>query len=106
VHSRLSVLKLLNYQITRLPNPLYFVLGLAAGGSWAQKPVVLPLSIQQVQKPPQCTVALQVVPQAPGKAFVFVLNCRAEIVPAQRTAVAIVARNVFLIVLLIIHSPW
>jgi hypothetical protein len=105
MYSQLSVLKLLNYQITPITKSLYFVFGLAAGGSCAQKPVVCPLSIQQVQRPPQCTVALHVVPQAPGKALVSVFNCRAEIVPAQRTAVAIAAMNVFLIVLLMIHSP-
>jgi hypothetical protein len=117
VHSRLSVLKLLNYQITPITkSPLihshsrnsrptrvgssYFVLGLAAGGSCAQKPVVLPLSIQHVQSPPQCTVALHVVPHAPGKPAA-VRNCRAETVPASRTVATMVANNVFLPIFLI-----
>src|SRR5579864_4984891 len=104
MHSQLSVLKLLNYQITRLPISLYFVLGLAAGGSWAQKPVVWPLSIQHVQRPPQCTVALHVVPQAPGKAWTPVFNCRAEMVPASRTVATMVANNVVLPIFLIMGS--
>jgi hypothetical protein len=82
----------------------YFVLGLAAGGSCAQKPVVWPLSLQQVQRPPQCTVALHVVPQAPGKPWAAVFNCRAETVPASRTVATIVANNVFLPIFLIMYS--
>jgi hypothetical protein len=41
-------------------------------------------------------------PISPG----LLCSCRAETVPAQRTAVAIAARNVFLIVLLMIHSSF
>jgi hypothetical protein len=78
----------------------YFVLGLAGGGSCAQKPVVWPVSLQQVQRPPQCTVALHVVPQKPG-ALAGVRNCRAETVPASRMVAAIVANNVVLPILLI-----
>src|ERR1700704_1994734 len=97
MHSWLSVLKLLDYKIPLIRS--YFVLGLAGGGSCAQKPVVLPVSIQHVQRPPQCTVALHVLPQKPGAP---VFNCRAETVPAHRTAAAIAARIVLLIVLLMI----
>src|SRR5579864_780330 len=99
MHSQLSVLKLLNYQITRLPISSYFVLGLAAGGSCAQKPVVWPLSIQHVQRPPQCTVALHVVPHIRGK-LRSVRNCRAETVPASRTVATMVANNVVLAIFL------
>jgi len=86
--------------VTQIFGFSYFVFGLAAGGSWAQKPVVLPLSIQQVQRPPQCTVALHVVPQAPGKALASFFNCRAETVPIQRTAMMIVANEKFWMVFL------
>jgi hypothetical protein len=99
--------RFLNYLITKLPDNQitllcsYFVLGLAAGGSWAQKPVVWPLSLQHVQSPPQCTVALHVVPQAPGKLWAAVFNCRAETVPASRTVATIVANNAVLPIFLI-----
>jgi hypothetical protein len=78
----------------RTAGSTYFVLGLAGGGSLAQKPVV-PLSIQQVQVPPQCTVALQVVPQE-GIDLAGVLNCPAETVPANRTVATIAANSVVL----------
>jgi hypothetical protein len=49
----------------------------------------------------QGRVALHVPPQVdPWTPF---RNCRAETVPTHRTAMAIAARNVFLIVLLMIH---
>jgi hypothetical protein len=49
----------------------------------------------------QGRVALQVPPQVdPWTPF---RSCRAETVPTHRTAMAIAARNVFLIVLLMIH---
>jgi hypothetical protein len=82
----------------------YFVLGLAAGGSLAQKPVGPP-SVQQVQRPPQCTVALHVVPQKP-MAWESVFNCRAETVPAQRTAMAIAANEKFRMVFFMIGPPF
>jgi hypothetical protein len=52
----------------------------------------------------QGRVALQVPPQVdPWTPF---RSCRAETVPTHRTAMAIAARNVFLIVLLMIHFPF
>jgi len=53
----------------------------------------------------QWTVVLH-VPLQTGSKLAGVCNCRAETVPTQRTAAAIAASNVFLIVLLIIHSPF
>jgi hypothetical protein len=58
-----------------------------------------------MQPPLQCTVALH-APLQTGSRLVGVRSCRAETVPAQRTAIAIAARNVFLIALLMIHSPF
>jgi hypothetical protein len=58
-----------------------------------------------MQPPVQCTVVLH-APLQTGSRFVGVRSCRAETVPAQRTAMAIAARNVFLIVLLMIDSPF
>lgn len=55
--------------------------------------------------PLQGMVALH-VPLQTGSKLARVRSCRAETVPAQRTAVAIAARNVFLIVLLMIHTPF
>lgn len=49
---------------------------------------------------PQCTAALHVVRQAPGKPLVSVLNCLAEIVLAQRTVATMVAKNVVLAIFL------
>ena len=83
------------------PLPSYFFGGLSGPGSLTHAPDV-PLKIWQMQTPPQCFVALQVPVQA-GNTVDFFCNCRAETVPAQRTAMAIAARNVFLILLLMIH---
>ena len=58
-----------------------------------------------MQPPVQCTVALH-APLQTGSKLAGVVSCRAETVPAQRTAVAIAARNVFLIFLLMVHSPF
>jgi hypothetical protein len=66
---------------------------------------VVPLKIWQMQGPLQWTVVLH-VPLQTGSKLAGVRSCRAEIVPAQRTAAAIAARNVFLIVLPMIHSPF
>jgi hypothetical protein len=78
--------------------------GLTGPGSLTHAPEV-PLKIWQMQAPLQGFVALHVPVQA-GSRLADVRSCRAETVPAQRTAVAMAARNVFLIVLLIIHSPF
>lgn len=82
------------------PLPNYFFGGLRGPGSLTHPPVV-PVSIWQMHAPLQGMVALQ-VPLHTGSRLVGVRSCRAETVPAQRTAVAIAARNVFLIVLLMI----
>jgi hypothetical protein len=58
-----------------------------------------------MQGPLHGLVALHVPTQA-GNKLAGVRSCRAETVPAQRTAAAIAASSVFLIVLLIIHSPF
>jgi hypothetical protein len=58
-----------------------------------------------MQAPLQGIVALHVPLQA-GIRLAGVRSCRAEIVPAQRTAMAIAARNVFLIVFLIFTSSF
>jgi len=58
-----------------------------------------------MQAPLQGLVALQ-VPLHAGSRLAGVRSCRVETVPAQRTAVAIAARNVFLIILLMIHSSF
>jgi hypothetical protein len=67
------------------------------------EPPVVPERISQRQPPVQGFVALH-VPRQTGSRLACFCNCRAETVPAQRTAVAIAARNVFLILLLMIHS--
>ncbi len=84
--------------------PNYFFGGLSGPGSLTHPPV-FPLNIWQRQGPLQWTVVLH-VPLQTGSRLAGVCNCRAETVPAQRTAAAIAASNVFLIVLLIIHSPF
>jgi len=58
-----------------------------------------------MQAPLQGMVALQ-VPLQTGSRLACVRSCRAETVPAQRAAMTIAARNVFLIVLLIIQPPF
>jgi hypothetical protein len=78
----------------------YFVGVLSGPGSLTHPPVV-PLRISQMQAPLQCTVVLH-VPLQTGSRLVGDRSCRAETVPAQRTAMATAARNVFLIVLLMI----
>jgi hypothetical protein len=78
--------------------------GLTGPGSLTHAPEV-PLKIWQMQAPLQGFVALH-VPVHAGSRLADVRSCRAETVPAQRTAVAMAARNVFLIVLFIIHSPF
>jgi hypothetical protein len=82
----------------------YFFGGLTGPGSLTHPPVV-PVKIWQMQGPLQGLVALQ-VPVHAGNSLAFICSCRAETVPAQRTAVATAARNVFLIVLLMIHSSF
>jgi hypothetical protein len=91
-------------RMPRHPLPNYFLGGLSGPGSLTHPPVV-PVRIWQMHAPLQGMVALQ-VPLHTGSRLVGVRSCRAETVPAQRTAVAIAARNVFLIVLLMIHSPF
>ncbi len=88
----------------RHPLPNYFFGGLTGPGSLTHPPVV-PVRIWQMQAPLQGLVALQ-VPLHAGSRLAGVRNCRAETDPAHRTAIAIAARNVFLIVLLMIHSPF
>jgi len=88
----------------RHPLPNYFFGGLSGPGSLTHPPVV-PVKIWQMQPPLQGMVALQ-VPLQTGSKLPRVRSCRAETVPAQRTAMANAARNVFLIVLLMIHASF
>jgi hypothetical protein len=88
----------------RQANCGYFAVGRSGPGSLTHPPVV-PLKIWQMQAPLQGLVALH-VPLQNGSKLDGVRSCRAETVPAQRTAVASAARNVFLIVLLMIHSSF
>jgi hypothetical protein len=76
-----------------------FAGGLTGPGSLTHAPEV-PLKIWQMQTPLQGFVALQVPVQA-GTRLGFFCNCRAETVPAQRTAVTITASKVLLLVLLL-----
>jgi hypothetical protein len=59
---------------------------------------------EQKQPLAQGRVALQVPPQVvePWESF---RNCRAETVPAERTAVIMAIRNVFLMILFVINTP-
>ena len=70
-----------------------------------QKPVVDSSGKAQMQPLLQGLFAPQLPPQV-AEAFASLRNCRAETVPAQRTAVTMAIRNVFLMVFLIIklHS--
>jgi hypothetical protein len=88
----------------RHPLANYFFGGLSGPGSLTHPPVV-PVRISQMQAPLQCTVVLH-APLQTGSKLADVRSCRAETVPAQRTAPAIAARNVLLILLLMIHSPF
>jgi hypothetical protein len=79
-----------------------------APGMGCDEQNVLPVSIRTTQMQPvlQGLVALQPPPQL-ANPLVSVRSCRAETVPAQRTAVTITARNVFFIVFLpMIHLPF
>jgi len=86
------------------PLPSYFFGGWSGPGSLTHPPVV-PLKIWQMQGPLQGLVALH-VPVHVGRRLGFLCNCRAETVPAQRTAATMAARNAFFIVLLMIHSSF
>jgi len=88
----------------RHPLPSYLFGGLTGPGSLTHPPVV-PLKIWQMQGPLQGLVALH-VPVHAGNSLAFICSCRAETVPAQRTAVAIAARNMFFNLLLMIHSSF
>jgi len=90
-------------RMPRHPLPGYFFGGLSGPGSLTHPPVVP--NIWQMQGPLHGLVALH-VPLQTGSRLADVCNCRAETVPAQRTAVTIAANNVFLIVLLMVHSPF
>ncbi len=86
----------------------YFTRGCAGPGSLTHPPVV-PLRISQRHGPAQCTVRLQ-VPLQTGRILVGVRSCRAETVPAPRTAAAIAAKNAFFSILFMIdfsflHKP-
>ena len=70
-------------------------------GCVEQKPVVDSSGKAQMQPLLQGLFAPQLPPQV-AEAFASLRNCRAETVPAQRTAVTIAIRNVFLMVFLII----
>jgi hypothetical protein len=83
----------------------YFLGGLSGPGSLTHPPVV-PVRISQMQPPLQGMVALH-VPLHTGSKLAGVRSCRAETVPALRTAATIAASNIFLIVsLLMVHSPF
>ena len=100
----IALLKAKEQRMPRHPLPSYFFGGLSGPGSLTHPPVV-PIRISQRQPPVQGFIALH-VPRQTGSRLACFCNCRAETVPAQRTAVAITARNAFLIVLLMIHSPF
>ena len=70
-------------------------------GCVEQKPVVDSSGKAQMQPLLQGLFAPQLPPQV-AEAFASLRNCRAETVPAQRTAVTIAIRNVLLMVFLII----
>jgi len=71
----------------------YFFGGLTGPGSLTHAPEV-PVNIWQMQPPLQGTVALH-VPLQTGSKLVGVRSCRAETVPAQRTAMIIAANEKF-----------
>jgi hypothetical protein len=101
-NKRLEVPK--QWPLSTKPLLNYFFGGLSGPGSLTHPPVV-PVRISQIQPPLQCTVVLH-APLQTGSKLAGVRSCRAETVPAQRTAVAIAASNVFLIVLFMVHSPF
>jgi hypothetical protein len=82
--------------------PSYFTGFLTGPGSLTHPPVV-PVRISQMQAPLQCTVVLH-APLQTGSRLACVRSCRAETVPAQRTAAAIPVKIKFLIVLPIVLS--
>jgi hypothetical protein len=67
---------------------------------------VLPVSIRTTQMQPvlQGLVALQPPPQV-ANPVASIRSCRAETVPAQRTAAAIAVKTMFLIVLRMVRPP-
>src|SRR5215831_17583778 len=85
----------------------YGLAGARKNGSLAHPPMVCPSRMIQRQGPLQGLVALQLPLHVPILALVC--NCRAETVPAHKTAAVIAARNVFwmiflpMIVLLSLH---
>jgi len=99
-----SSFQLKSRMMPRLGVPCYFFGGLTGPGSLTHPPVV-PVRISQMQPPLQCTVVLHAPLQTESK-LADVRSCRAETVPAQRTAVAMAASNVFLIVFPMVHSPF
>jgi hypothetical protein len=78
----------------------YFFGGLTGPGSLTHAPEV-PVNIWQMQGPLQGLVALH-VPVQVGSRLGFFCNCRAETVPAQRTAMIIAANEKFWMVFLMI----
>jgi len=88
-------------QCPRGVHSIGFFGGFTGPGSLTHAPDV-PLKIWQMQAPLQGFVALQ-VPVQVGSRLDFFCNWRAETVPAQRTAVTMAIKNVFLIVFLIIN---
>src|SRR5438270_2179012 len=79
----------------------YFFGGLAGPGSLTHPPVV-PVSISQMQPPLQCTVVLH-APLQTGSKLAGVRSCRAETVPAHRTAMIIAANEKLWMVFLMIN---
>src|SRR4051794_38631347 len=89
------------HRTPRHPLPNYFTGFLTGPGSLTHPPVV-PVRISQMQAPLQCTVVLH-APLQTGSRLACVRSCRAETVPAQRTAAAIPVKIMFLIVLPIVR---
>ena len=78
----------------------YFFGGLTGPGSLTHAPEV-PVNIWQMQGPLQGLVALH-VPVQVGSRLGFFCNCRAETVPAQKTAIMMAANERFWMVFLMI----
>jgi hypothetical protein len=77
-----------------------------APGMGCDEQNVLPVSIRTTQMQPvlQGLVALQPPPQV-ANPVASIRSCRAETVPAQRTAAAIAVKTMFLIVLRMVRPP-
>jgi hypothetical protein len=87
-----------------MKSPSYFAGGWIPVGWVEQNPVVDSSGKAQMQPVLQGLFAPQLPPQA--KLLASLRNCRAESVPAQRTAVTIAASNVALIAFIFMIDPF